>query len=175
MHLRDTIITLASHSLGLLLAPFTRPPKDLSNISSILVIKPCCIGDLVLATPAIGQLRKQFPNAKIAVATGQWSKDILRNNPDVDEIIDSRQVGVGSGRIREYLSLVSQLKDGDFQLCLVLDRSPLVSLLPFLAGIPVRVGLDSKGRGFPLNVRVPVTEDRHEAELYLDTVRAPGI
>ncbi|MSQ15912.1 MAG: lipopolysaccharide heptosyltransferase II [Dehalococcoidia bacterium] len=175
MHFRDKIISLASHCLGLLLAPLTRPPNDLPNITSILVIKPCCIGDLLMATPALGQLRRQFPTARIAVATGPWSKDILHGNPHVDEIIDSRQVGVGPLRIREYLSLVSRLKTGDFQLCLVLDRSPLVSLLPFWAGIPLRAGLDSEGRGFSLNIRVPVTEDRHEAELYLDAVRALGI
>ncbi len=176
MPLRDTAITLASHSLRLIFAPFNRPPKDLPNITSILVIKPCCIGDLILATPAIGQLKKSFPHAKIAVATGPWSRDILINNPDVDEIIDSGQVGIGSKvSLKEYFSLVSKLKNKDFQLCLVLDRSPLVSLLPFLAGIPIRAGLDSKGRGFPLSIRVPVTEGRHEAELYLDTVRALNI
>jgi len=50
-----------------------------------------------------------------------------------------------------------------------------MGLLPYLGGIPHRVGLDSGGRGFSLTVRVPVTGIRHEAELYLDTARAVGI
>ncbi len=176
MPFRDTIITVASHGLRHLFAPFARDPKDLSGITSILVIKPCCIGDLILATPAIGQLRKGLPHAKIVVATGAWSKVVLIDNPDVDEIIDLGQVGVGSKvRLKEYLSLASNLKNKHFQLCLVFDRSPLVSLLPLLAGVPVRAGLDSKGRGFSLNVRVPATEGKHEAELYLDIVRSLGI
>src|SRR5687767_11121432 len=110
MTLRDTAITLASYGLRLIFSPFAHPPKELSNITSILVIKPCCIGDLILATPAIGQLKKSFPYARISVATGPWSRDILINNPDVDEIIDSGQVGIGSKlKTKEYISLVSKL------------------------------------------------------------------
>jgi ADP-heptose:LPS heptosyltransferase len=48
-------------------------------------------------------------------------------------------------------------------------------LLPYLGGVPQRVGLDSQGRGFSLTVGVPVADLKHEAELYLDTVRAVGV
>jgi ADP-heptose:LPS heptosyltransferase len=47
-------------------------------------------------------------------------------------------------------------------------------MLPFLAGIPVRAGIDSSGRGFALNVRVPWDESLHEADLYLSVAAALG-
>jgi lipopolysaccharide heptosyltransferase II len=57
-------------------------------------------------------------------------------------------------------------------MCLVLERSPLFAVLPLLAGIPVRAGIDSGGRGFALNVRVPWDESLHEADLYLSVAGA---
>lgn len=52
-----------------------------------------------------------------------------------------------------------------------------MSLAVALSGIPERAGIDSAGRGFGYNVRAaidPVAE-RHEAEIYLDVMRALGI
>jgi len=56
----------------------------------------------------------------------------------------------------------------------VLDRSPLVTFLAFLAGIPVRAGLDSGHRGFSLTHHVATQPERHEAQLYLEVAGAVG-
>ena len=57
------------------------------NIQSITVVKLDHIGDVILATPVIKSLRISFPGAKIRVVVGSWSKEVLCNNPNVDEII----------------------------------------------------------------------------------------
>jgi heptosyltransferase II len=57
------------------------------NIKSVTVVKLDHIGDVILATPAIESLRIGFPQAKIRVVVGSWSKDVLANNPNVDEVI----------------------------------------------------------------------------------------
>src|SRR5438445_733810 len=66
-----------------------------------------------------------------------------------------------------------------FDLAFVLDRSPMLTLLPWLSGIPRRVGPDSLGRGFSLTDRVPVSSSpthlQHQAEVYLDLARAIGL
>ena len=46
---------------------------------------------------------------------------------------------------------------------------------PAVAGrVPVRAGIDSAGRGFALNIRVPWDESLHEADLYLSVAGALG-
>ncbi len=40
----------------------------------IVLILPCCIGDVVLATAALQALRRAYPDAYIAWAVGSWSK-----------------------------------------------------------------------------------------------------
>ena len=57
------------------------------NIKSVTVVKLDHIGDVILATPAIESLRKGYPEAKIRVVVGSWSKGVLVNNPNVDEVI----------------------------------------------------------------------------------------
>jgi ADP-heptose:LPS heptosyltransferase len=57
------------------------------NIKSITVVKLDHIGDVILATPAIESLRTGYPEAKIRVVVGSWSKGVLANNPNVDEVI----------------------------------------------------------------------------------------
>ncbi|MCW5852475.1 MAG: glycosyltransferase family 9 protein [Anaerolineae bacterium] len=69
------------------------------------------------------------------------------------------------------------MRVGRYDTAFSLDRSPLLGLLPWLAAIPRRIGLDSSGRGFAHTVRVaaPPAAPRHEAEVYLDTLRAVGL
>ena len=59
----------------------------------------------------------------------------------------------------------------------MLDRSPMLNMVPYLAGVPVRAGLDSDGRGLALThpVPCPSKQARHEVEWYLDVVRALGL
>jgi lipopolysaccharide heptosyltransferase II len=155
--------------------PFTR--KAWRQPAKIVLIKPCCIGDVIMTTPLLEVLHQNYPDSTITYVTGSWSKSIAEHNPAVDAIIDCGTVGIpGRYRFKAYLQLAQQMRLHRFDLALVLDRSPMLTLLPWLAGIPRRVGPDSLGRGFSLTDRVPVsaspTELQHQAEIYLDLARA---
>ena len=180
----DTLVSAVCHLLRI---PFRLPPfippnfggergGALNTPRSILIIKPCCLGDVLLATPVIAALRRAFPRARIDFAVGGWSRAMVQNNPHLDGLVDCGRVGSGRGYSwREYLDLARRIRAGRYEACFVLDRSPLISLLSYLGSIQHRVGLDSQGRGFSLTVGVPVLDPKHEAELYLDTVRAVGV
>jgi lipopolysaccharide heptosyltransferase II len=173
--LKDTLVSTICYLLRI---PFCLAPRSasLNTPNSILIIKPCCLGDVLMATPVIATLRQAFPKARIDFAVGGWSRAIVENNPYLDGLVDCGRVGSGSRYSwLEYLDLVRRIRVGKYEACFVLDRSPLISLLPYLGGVPQRVGLDSRGRGFSLTVSVPIVAPKHETELYLDTVRAISI
>ncbi len=176
--LRELAVTAVSHGLKLLLrgrSPGGRALPDIQN-PDILVIKPASIGDVLMATPVLECLRRTLPGAMISLAVGRWSHVAVANNPDVDGLIDCGNVGTpGRYGLREYLRLVRVLRRRRFDVTIVLDRSPLMALLPYFAGVKYRLGLDSRGRGIGLTTASPAPLDRNEAEIYLDVLRAAGI
>jgi lipopolysaccharide heptosyltransferase II len=185
MKLRQHIIT----SLCLLLRlPFAlldyiqRPfvQRARTQPRSIVVIKPCCLGDLIMTTPLLEILHHNYPQASITYVAGNWSKVIVEHAPAVNHVIDCGTVGIpGRYKVQEYLRLAQLLRRSSFDLAFVLDRSPMLTLLPWFAGVPRRVGPDSLGRGFSLTDRVAVSASplhlQHQAEIYLDLARAIGL
>ncbi len=174
-HLRDDAISAAA---GLLANAFPRQPGGalMPPPQRILVLKPCCLGDIVLATATLRALRLAYPTAIIDLAAGP-SAIAVRGSRRLTHIVDIGRLGMPGAPRRAILAVARALRPWRYDTAITLDRSPLLSMIPLLAGIPRRIGLDSGGRGFAQTVRVPALPDapRHEAEVYLDTLRAIGI
>jgi ADP-heptose:LPS heptosyltransferase len=150
-------------------------PPD--NPRRIVLILPCCIGDVVLATATLKALRRGCPNAQITWAVGSWSKAAVAHHDSLDAVLDTGADALPVRSIGGMARFVCQLRAGKFDLAVSLVRSPLMSLAVLLSGIPHRAGLDSAGRGFGYNIRARIdpNEARHEAEIYLDVARALGL
>jgi lipopolysaccharide heptosyltransferase II len=133
-----------------------------------------------MTTPLLDVLQRNYPQAKITYVAGSWSKVIVEHTPAVSHVIDCGTVGIpGRYTLRDYFHLARLLRLSSFDLAFVLDRSPMLTLLPWFAGVPRRVGPDSLGRGFSLTDRVAVSASplhlQHQAEIYLDLARAIGL
>lgn len=61
-----------------------RPIRD---VRRILIYKLDHIGDVLIATPALRAIRRRFPDAEIRIVVGEWSRIVLENNPNVDEVV----------------------------------------------------------------------------------------
>lgn len=170
--IKERIITAVCRGLRL----FFRPARSLpASPQKIVVLKPCCLGDVVLATPTIAALRHYYPQARLDVAVGPWSRAVLENNPHLHTLVDSGPVGQGPYRPADLRRLINQLRANHYDLAVTLDRSPVMGLLPWLAGIPHRVGLNSYQRGFAHTIRADVpVEPEHEARIYLGCLTAMG-
>ena len=53
---------------------------------NVLIVGPTWVGDTVLATPVLANLRAALPDAKIYYLSTAWAGDILIDHPDVDEL-----------------------------------------------------------------------------------------
>lgn len=148
-----------------------------SRIRRILLILPCCIGDVVMATPTLSALRRGYPLAHITWAVGGWARRAVEYHPDVDAILDTGSSANPTKSLVEFQRFLYQMQRGNFDMVVSLVRSPLMSLAVLLSGIKIRVGLNSNGRGFGYTMAVPVipAAAMHEAEIYLDTAVALGI
>ncbi len=145
-------------------------PIEPGSVARILVVKPCCFGDVIMATPVLRALRRRFPSAVIHMLTTEWCAEGLRNNPNIDSVY--RYPNAVS--LLSYLRLTRRVRQQHYDLGLSLDRSPLVNALLQFGGIPERAGIDSSGRGVGLNRGVVPLPAQHESELYLGVAEAVG-
>lgn len=143
----------------------------------VVLLKPCCIGDVLMATPLARSLTAAWPDAALDWAVGDHSRAVLQGNPDVAALVDASGTLRGELRPAAVARLVGALRRGGYDAAFVAERSPIPAAIARLAGIPRRVGLDSGGRGRWHTVRVPTRPDdpRHETEIYLDLARAVGV
>lgn len=143
----------------------------------ILIILPCCIGDVIMATASLSALRRAYSKAHIAWMVGGWSKNAIQNHPHLNAILDLGTNDTSRKLLLTMPRVVSMIRAGNYDLLVSFVRSPVISLAALASGVPVRAGLDSGGRGFGYNLKVKIDPDvpRHEAEIYLDVVRALGV
>lgn len=149
---------------------------DLEALSPrrIIFILPCCIGDVVLATATLSAIRRAFPEAAITWAISSWARPVIESHPLITDVLDTGPQALPTGSLADIVRFAGKLRAGRYDLAVSLVRSPTMSAAAALAGIPVRAGLDSGGRGFGYNVRAHIDPDepRHEADIYLDVARA---
>lgn len=142
----------------------------------ILLIKPCCIGDVIFATPLLAALRRAYPNAHITWAVNTSIAPVLYEHPHLNAVLELGESANPAAPCR-LLGFVRQIGRLGADAVFVPDRSRWYSLATRLARIPMRVGLNSGGRGFAYTHKAAVQPEaiRHEAEVYLDLARLLGI
>ncbi len=126
---------------------------------------------MLMATPVLRALDQHAPNAEIAVVTGDWTRPAVETNPRISGLMSYP----ASGPIQTALKLGWQLRGMKVDLGISLDRSPIPALAMRIAGIPIRAGIDSQGRGVGLTHSIEPDPEQHETDLYLSTLTALGL
>ncbi len=144
------------------------------NIKRILVISGQGIGDILLFTPALYLLRKNFPEAKISVLITKKCKDIILGNPNVDDLILFDYQERSNLLYAIFFIFSIRRKKFDLSICAYPSgwRSALIG---YLSGARIRVGqrLSFLRRfHFVFTVNVEVRDIKHAVEMNLDLLRA---
>lgn len=146
-------------------AQYLYPALLARPIRSILVIKPRAIGDVLLSTVVLPNLRSAFPEASIAFLTEKPAAEIILDNPFVDTpiIFDPSAGG--------YPGLLLRLWRARFDLVFDLFCNPRSAQITFATRAPIRVGYPFRGRAWAYNVHVRTRADRvHNTEFNLDAL-----
>ena len=144
--------------------------------NKILVVRTDRLGDVILSTPVIKNLRLFFPKSHIAFICRPYTRYALEGNSDLDEVIVYDKYGKQKG-IWASIKFALYLRKKKFDLVIILHPTNRIHLITFLAGIPERVGWDKK-LGKLLTKRVEHTKQegkKHELEYTLDLLRSLDI
>lgn len=144
----------------------------MENPKRILIVRTDRLGDMVLSTPVIENLRNCFPDSYIAFLCRPYTRQVLEGNPYLDEVIVYDKYGRHKD-IFASMKFALGLKKKKFDWAVILHPTNRVHLLTFMAGIKFRVGWDKK-MGFLLSKKLRHLKDKgekHETEYTLDILR----
>jgi len=151
-------------------------PFPIDKVRNILVRSTNWIGDVIMTLPAISAVRKTLPGAKISVLAKPWVAELYHICPDVDEVVLFQSPGIHNGLAGKF-RLAADLKKKSFDAAILLQNAIEAAIISHLAGIPVRAGYNSDGRGFLLTHSVQRTKEIrkvHQIDYYLEMVKALG-
>jgi len=150
---------------------------DTQNIQKILIRSTNWLGDAVLTTPAMGQLRKAFPKAEIVVAANPAVAEMLAHHPDLDRVMvwDKKHRHKG---IHGLVQFSREVRKEKFDLAVLFQNAFEAAFMVWLARVPRRMGYRTDGRALLLNYGVPVSaaEHRlHHSEYYANMMKQAGV
>jgi len=149
---------------------------DPVKVRSILIRGTNWVGDAVIAIPAMREIRRLFPHARISLLVRPWVRDIYAAKEFVDEILEYDRESVHNGW-RGFRNIVSELKTDRFDLAILLQNAFEAAFLAWCARIPQRVGYARDGRSLLLThpCRIsPEVRRVHQAYYYLNILSEMG-
>lgn len=111
----------------------------------ILIISPNWIGDAVMAQPLLRLLHEQYPMRAIDVLTAPSVAPVWRAMQQVDTVIEA-PFNHGALQLRERWRYAKRLQKQEYVEAYVLPNTLKFALIPWLAGIPRRIGYRGESR-----------------------------
>jgi len=140
-----------------------------SAIKKILIIKPRGIGDVVLSTILLDNLKAHFKDAKIDYLTEPFAKPAIENLADVNKVLT-----MGKNEFSLKVALIIRKEKYD----MVIDTwsNPRTAQIVFLSGVKYRVGFGYRGRKYAYNIKAASARGSHHmAEHNLELLHAMNI
>ncbi len=140
------------------------------NDLRILVVKLRALGDVLLSTVVLPNLRNAFPDARIDFLTESPAHQLLEGRPELDGVISIHRHGGG------ILRTFRQVHRAHYHLVFDLFCNPRSAQITWATRADVRVGYPFRGRAWAYNVHATSRSSAvHNVEFNLDALRAIGI
>jgi len=150
----------------------TKPQKlDPASVKRILLIRLRRIGDVVMTTPSLTALRRQYPDAHITYVVETPYRDLVEGHPALNEVfILPRKPGN-----LKFLVYIRRLRRQRYDVLIDFHGGPRAYLLSMTARARLKIGYRIKYRRFVYDIRVPREPEQghwHSVENHFQLVKA---
>jgi heptosyltransferase II len=138
------------------------------SIERVVVRGANWVGDAVMTVPALRELRRVLPRARVTLATRPWAEGVF----DGADFLDDLLLLKGGGPAASWRQ-ARAWRERRFDLAILFPNAFEPALVAALARVARRVGYATDGRGFLLTHALAVPEwrgRRHEVFYYLEIV-----
>ncbi len=115
------------------------------EIKKILCIKPRGIGDIILSTIVLENLKVAFSHSEIHYLTEEFAKRAVENNPFVSKILTFNKNDF-------VLSIIMKVRKEKYDLVFDFWSNPKTAQVTFFSGAKYRVGFEKRGRKYAYNI-----------------------
>jgi heptosyltransferase-2 len=133
---------------------------------NVIVRMPNWLGDLVMATPVLEDLRRALPTARITAMCQSNVAPLLRHDPNLDEVYSYKRPSGWIHR-QQHLAVIESLQHGEYDLGLVLTNSFSSAWWFWRGNIKNRIGYRGHWRSWLLNKAVSYPETKATQHLVL--------
>lgn len=139
----------------------------------ILIARTDRVGDVVMITPMIREIKKTFPGSFVAALVTEYTSDILLNNPHLDAVI------IDDLKKESFWKVAKEIRKHKFTDGLLTWPMKRAAYQMFLGGVKNRIGVGRKlyevitfMKSVSRNDYNPI---RHEADYCMDLARKIGV
>ena len=109
----------------------------------ILVIKMRFHGDMLLTTPVISTLKRQYPDAKVDVLLYEDTMPILSENPEINALYGIKNKKIKTTeKIANFVILIRALRSNQYDLVVNMADQWMVAVLVRLINVPMSISPD---------------------------------
>ena len=131
---------------------------------NILLIQFKAAGDIVLLTPVVKAIKKNFPNSKLTFMTNEKEVILIKNFKLIDTLFLIKKLTKNTiidylKYLKYNLSIFFQIRKNKYDVVIDFINNPKSALITLLSGSPVRIGRKGK-RSFAYNKKIDIkTQD----------------
>ncbi len=134
--------------------------------SNIIIRMPNWLGDLVMATPILEDVRSKWPQAQITAMCQTNVAPLLYNNPHIDEIFSFKKPNGWMHRT-QHLKIIEPIKAGAYDLGILLTNSFSSAYWFWRGGVKNRIGYSSNFKSLLLNEAIALPSNLDKQHLVL--------
>ena len=139
----------------------------------VLVIQTAFLGDVILATPVISELKRLYPDAAIDMLVKKGNESLIKENPKIDHVFVFDKT---KGKWKSILELVRTIRQKKYDLVINLHRFGSSGLITALSGSKLKYGFKKNPFSFAYSKSFDhrIGDGTHEIERNLSILKEFG-
>ncbi len=142
--------------------------RILVALKKILIIQTAFIGDVILATPLIENLKDEFPSVQIDFLLRKGNEALLEDHPKVNHVL----IWNKKEKYKSLFQIIKRVRKEKYDVVLCVQRFFNAGLITALSGAKMKIGFDKNPLSFSFTKKVKhdLESGKHECERNLELI-----